>query len=394
VKTINSVAASALLFTLASCSGEPPTPTFSIVLLPAPTTRPATSPRLSSGGGDQLSLSWVEPDGDSASLRYARFIDGAWSAASTVTTSAKLFVNWADQPSVVPLGNDRLAAHWLVANGGHGHAYDIAFAESRDNGVSWTEAITPHDDGTNTEHGFVSIFPSHGAAGLIWLDGRKTVNAATDDPVASGTMLQSNSGIVDELVCDCCQTDVAIAASGPVAAYRDRSVDEIRDIRVSRMLDGHWQPGVAVASDNWRIDGCPVNGPSITADGQRIAVAWFTAAQEPLVQVAISNDSGASFSAPVEVVRGDTLGRVAVAFLDGGDLALSWLASSESSSSTVKARRVLRDGTLGPARDIASASSLSVPQMERHDSNLIFAWTESGPDSVRVASGTVHIDAL
>jgi hypothetical protein len=54
----------------------------------------------------------------------------------------------------------------------------------------------------------------------------------------------------------------------------------------------------------------------------------------------------------------------------------------------------LHDGSLGPARDIASASSLSVPQMERHESNLIFAWTESGPDGARVASGTVHIDAL
>jgi hypothetical protein len=257
---------------------------------------------LSAGPDDELILSWLQLQDDTATLRYARFTDGAWARASNVVESGNMFINWADLPSVVPLGNGHLAAHWLVTNGVHSHAYNIAVAESPDAGLSWSRPITPHTDGTDTEHGFVSIYPSGANAGLLWLDGRKMVNDVTDDPVASGMTLRSNDQVVDELVCDCCQTDVAVAASGPIAVYRDRSVDEIRDIFVARRIDGHWQAGVPVADDNWRIDGCPVNGPSITAHGERVAVAWFTAAVEPLVRVAVSTDSGASFSAPVEVV--------------------------------------------------------------------------------------------
>jgi hypothetical protein len=220
------------------------------------------------------------------------------------------------------------------------------------------------------------------------------VNDVTDDPVTSGMMLRSNEQVVDELVCDCCQTDVAVAASGPIAVYRDRSVDEIRDIYVARRIDGRWQAGVPVADDNWRIDGCPVNGPSITAHGSRVAVAWFTAAVEPLVQVALSTDSGASFEAPIEVVRGTTLGRSAVVVLDDGDLAVSWLESADTAVAAVKARRIKRDGSLGPVRLIGHASALSVPQMSRHGSQLVFSWTRSQPDGAEVASATVDIIAL
>ncbi len=340
-------------------------------------------------------MSWLQPAGDDEALRYSTYVDGQWSNATTVSTSEVMFVNWADLPSVVPLGGEHLAAHWLVMSGAQSYAYDIAFAESFDNGATWSPAITPHTDGTKTEHGFVSIFPSEGSSGLLWLDGRKMINDVTDDLVASGMTLRSNDQVVDELVCDCCQTDVAMAESGPVAVYRDRTVDEIRDIYVTRHIDGKWQAGLPIASDNWEIAGCPVNGPSISADGDLVAVAWFTAAEEPLVQVAVSTDGGASFSTPTEVVRGETSGRAAVDLLENGDLAVSWLESADPAFSEVKARRVSRDGSLGPVRLVAnSASGLSVPQMLRHGSELVFAWTESQEDGAHIASASVPINSL
>ena len=72
------------------------------------------------------------------------------------------------------------------------------------------------------------------------------VNEVTDDPVASGMTLHSSEQLIDELMCDCCQTDVALASSGPVAVYRDRSVAEIRDSYITRLIDGRWQNGVLV----------------------------------------------------------------------------------------------------------------------------------------------------
>ena len=354
-----------------------------------------TSPRLATGTDGQVLLSWLQTDSAAAALNYSRYADGTWGDATTVSESEDMFVNWADLPSVVPLADGHLAAHWMVQSGAHSHAYDIAFSESVDNGATWSTPTTPHTDGTDTEHGFVSIYSYAGETGLLWLDGRKMVNEVTDDPVASGMTLRSNEQLVDELVCDCCQTDVAIASSGPVAVYRDRSADEIRDIYITRLIDNHWQSGVPVAEDGWEIWGCPVNGPSIAAEGDRVAVAWFTAAEEPLVQLAISTDSGETFSAPIEIVRSETLGRVAIAILDDGAVAVSWLESTESGGSQVKVKRVNADASAGPVRIITkSASAFSVPQMVRQGSDLVLAWTQSEDDGSTIKSARVAINSL
>jgi hypothetical protein len=51
-------------------------------------------------------LSGVERDGDTATLRFADRVDGAWSPAQTVASGADWFVNWADVPSVIPLQHE------------------------------------------------------------------------------------------------------------------------------------------------------------------------------------------------------------------------------------------------------------------------------------------------
>ena len=230
------------------------------------------------------------------------------------------------------------------------------------------------------------------------------LNTATDDPRATGMTLRAayvddtqtlvDEQLIDDLVCDCCQTNIALAKSGPIGVYRDRSVDEIRDIAMTRHLDGIWQPGDVVATDNWEIAGCPVNGPSIAADGSLVAVAWFSAADEPVVQLALSTDSGAQFSAPIEIIRTDTAGRVAAVLLDSGDVAVSWLDTTESGG-ILSVRRVSANGLLGPIHIVSDGtSSLSVPQMALNGDDLVFVWTESSNDVDRVVSARVSVDAL
>jgi hypothetical protein len=273
-------------------------------------------------------------------------------------------------------------------------------------GETWHAAISPHTDNTPTEHGFVSIFASDDQAGLVWLDGRKYVNEVTDNPVDSGMTLRaafidresalSGEQIVDELICDCCQTDVAIAASGPLAVYRERSVDEIRDISITRYVDGNWQPGQTVAEDNWEIAGCPVNGPSIAASDDLVAVAWFTAADSiSKVQIATSINSGREFSDALEIVSGDSLGRVGITFLDDESVAVSWLQRGMDGSATVMVRTVNSEAELGPVKTVSeSATQFTVPQMAIVDDDLIFAWTEMRDDIKHVASAKLAIEAL
>jgi hypothetical protein len=250
------------------------------------------------------------------------------------------------------------------------------------------------------------MFADGASTGLIWLDGRKMVNEVTDDPLASGMTLRSafidedlalhTEQLVDNLVCDCCQTDVAIATSGPIVVYRDRSVEEIRDIYVTRFVDGRWLPGQAIAEDRWRIPGCPVNGPSIAATGDTVGVAWFTGAGDrPVVKFSSSEDSGESFSEAIEVVDGSVLGRVAIVLLDDGDVAISWLQVSSGGIGEVHVRRVDATGTLGPSHIVShGAASFSVPQLARSGDDLIFVWTESDDSVDRISSARVPIAAL
>ncbi|MDH3338752.1 MAG: hypothetical protein OER22_09705 [Gammaproteobacteria bacterium] len=365
-----------------------------------------TAPRLAGDYDGNLVLSWLAPGPDGDALQFARYVKNHWSPAATVVANVEMFVNWADLPSVVPLNGNRVAAHWLVKRPENVYSYDVAVAQSTNRGATWSAPISPHDDGTPTEHGFVSIFPHENKTGLLWLDGRKMVGKKdAANPAATGMTLRaafvdaeqllSEEQLVDDLTCDCCQTDVAVAASGPIAVYRDRTAEEIRDIAVTRYVNGAWQPGRTIAADNWEIAACPVNGPAIVAGGQFVAVAWFTSAETPAVRVSVSSDSGETFSKPIDVIVGDTLGRVGLAQLDRGDVAVSWLQSNGNQSTTVLVRRVARDGSLGPIVTVATAAALlAVPQIARIRDELIFAWTETHDGDPSIASARLPFTAL
>ncbi len=398
-----SVVVIATLF-LGGCTEEPASSQLAAAGLEVPANGHATSPRLSGDNGN-IVLSWLAPGENGTALHYSRLTNDEWGPAGTVVEGVEMFVNWADLPSVVPLGGDRLAAHWLAKRPGNVYSYDVVFSQSVDSGTTWSEPMSPHYDGTPTEHGFVSIFADGPRTGLLWLDGRKMANQEEQgNPAATGMTLRagfvdaeqslSSDQVVDELICDCCQTDVAVAASGPIAVYRNRTRDEIRDNFVTRFVDGVWQPGQPLGSDNWKFEACPVNGPSIVADDEFVAVAWFTAVDGPKVQVSTSSDSGMTFGAPVIVVEGNTMGRLGLASLNNGDIAVSWL-QKDGDGSSVMVRRVGGDGSLGEVVTVGSdAAGFSVPQLARTGADLIFAWTESEDGERRVTSARLGIESL
>jgi hypothetical protein len=182
-----------------------------------------------------------------------------------------------------------------------------------------------------------------------------------------------------------------MTARGPIVVYRDRSDEEIRDIAVVRRVDGQWTVPTRVHADNWRIEGCPVNGPSVVADGNKVAVAWFTGARDTArVNVAFSNDAGASFSAPVRVDDGNPAGRVDVEFDALGRALVTWLERVGEEGAEVRLKAVSTDGQATPHVVIASSSAARTsgfPRMVRHGNELVLAWTIPGDTGrVRMAS--------
>ena len=379
---------------------------FEPVALDVPAGSPAAGPRLSGGNGDPLILSWMEENEDGAALYFSSFDGESWPAPKQVVDGIDMFVNWADMPTVKSMRGDRLAAHWLQMSAELTYAYDVVFVQSTDGGATWSAPLRPHSDGTPTEHGFVSMFPWGEHTGLIWLDGRKMVKERTDNPADTGMTLRfatidPDAGIhteqlVDELICDCCQTDIALASSGPVAVYRDRSPAEIRDIYVTRFIDGQWQQGTPVASDNWRIPGCPVNGPSIAAEGSLVAVAWFTAADEqPTVKLSFSNDSGETFGDAIEVASGKVLGRVGLVNLGDGAVAISWLQTLADGSNAVLVQTYTVGSESGSPHTVAkNVSSFAVPQMALAGSDLVLVWTKTEVSGHSIHSAAVPLTAL
>ena len=380
-------------------------------MLPSPASAGASLPRLSAAPDGEIWLSWVEPRGGGDHvLLFSISQDDGWSAPSTVVKGSNWFVNWADFPSVVPLGGNRATAHWLAKRPGGVYAYDVAMVVSSDGGNTWSEKLTPHTDGTATEHGFVSLFPVGKEIGAVWLDGRNMAEAGdvTDAEHGHGGGMTLRFGqldmsgtivgesLLDELTCDCCQTGAAVTENGPVIVYRDRTTGEIRDIYVTARRDGSWSEPVPVAKDSWEIAACPVNGPAIEAAGNNVVVAWFTGAQDqPMVRVAFSDDGGVSFGDPIDIDSGRVLGRVGVVLLDDGSAVASWMATKDQDVARIQYRRVGPDGGVGPSRlvaEVSGARSSGLPQMRKGGDGLIFAWTVPGEPS-QVQTATVELFA-
>ena len=364
------------------------------IAVPAPVG--SAQPHLVRDSQGHAVLSWLHTEADQTRLQFATFDGVTWQTPITVAQGPDWLRNWADFPALVPVSEEVWYAHWLTRLPGGKYAYHVQVACSSDGGRTWSQPQRLHDDASAVEHGFVSMV-ADGDAGVValWLDGRNTGSEANGAEMqlrsrrlaVSGAV--SEEGLVDARVCDCCQTDMTLTSSGPVAVYRDRAVNEVRDIVVARLLDGTWvsQP---LATDGWVIRGCPVNGPAIAARGDLLAVAWFTAADEPLVKVAISQDGGANFGAPVVVAAAGPLGRVDIDWLDGDRAVVSWLQGGEGQ---LQLRTVGMAGHLGPVHTVASMATerrAGFPQMLALESGLMLVWVETSADKSRLQAAWLH----
>lgn len=394
----------------------PPSPTAGAALEVREGESPAglesREPELFASADGRVILSWVEQRGGKRhALRFATREGAGWSAARTVAEGDNWFVNWADFPSVVALPGGAMAAHWLVKSGKDTYAYDVNIARSEDDGQTWGRPVVPHTDGTQTEHGFVSLLPlPDGRLGAVWVDGRATKDVKEghdeESPLPVSMQLRyaaidaegrlSDEAVLDERICECCQTSAAMTTEGIIAVYRDRSEREVRDIHFVRGQAGGWSAPRPVHADKWELNGCPVNGPSVAAEGRRVAFAWFTGeGEKPRVQVAFSDDAGATFGSPVRVDDGEALGRVDIVMLADGSALVCWMGGGAEGGAN-KVRRVNPDGTLGAvviiARTDVSRSS-GLPRMARLGDTVHFAWTQFGKPS-RVRTATADVSAF
>jgi len=337
-------------------------------------------------------LSWIEPSSAGLyKLSYALLQDSKWSEPRTVATNRHFFRHPAELPEVMQLSETFWMAHWVEMPQESSEAEFIYVSSSTD-GVHWTQPLMAHQDRRPVEHGLVSMIESgKNEASLFWLETPK----GEDGPaylmrtVVSATGKEIKEEPLDMDVCSCCSTAVANTAKGLLAVYRDHTPADIRDISVIRLDNGRWTKPKNVHADNWKLDACPVNGPAVAAKGDRVAIAWFTGADDsPRTQIAFSNDSGSTFANPVVVSTGHSQGFTSIVLDDDGAATVSWIEQGNDTSRLL-VRAVDAAGVAGPVFQVATGAraALGYPRLARTGNRTLIAW---GSSNSKILTAALH----
>lgn len=395
---------------------------FEVTELTLPGAGIRSQPDLVSSPDGGLALSWVEKVGSGHRLRFSQLpavgaaageSEPSWSPARTIAQGEDWFVNWADTPHLVVFRDGTLWAHWLRKNGTGIYDYGVALVRSGDQGRTWSEPIRLEPAGARLDYGFVSMWEeSDHSLGIAWLDSRQKKvpdeGHAEHHEHGGGAMMlraarfdadgkRSVEQVLDASTCDCCPTSAAVTGNGAVVAYRGRTDDEVRDIRLVRLDGSNWTQPVSVHADNWHIAGCPVNGPAVVASGNDVWVAWYTeAGARPSVRLARSSNGGEKFDPPRMVAEGSgLLGRVNLA-MDAENVWMTWLVEGKKNAKQqlMLARFDARSGDLLQQDVVANVSARGrasgSPRIQLRDGAAWMVWTDTVDGDLQLRGARVR----
>ncbi|MEZ4778754.1 MAG: hypothetical protein R2786_05155 [Flavobacteriaceae bacterium] len=381
-----------------------------VIELKNPSENSSSLPRLFSNG-KTLFFSWVTKSDSLSILNYASYSNGNWSPSEEIISGTDWFVNWADFPQIVE-SNGKILTSFLQKSDSGTYTYDVKLNLYNDSTKTWKRNFILHNDGTQSEHGFVSMRPYvFNSFFITWLDGRNTAGGH-DDHTNHGTGAMTLRGaivfedgtidydtLLDEKVCDCCNTASAIGPNDELlVAYRDRSDEEIRDISVKRWVkDKGWLPEVTVGNDSWNIAGCPVNGPALDVFESTAAVAWFTGTNdEGKVNLAFSENNRETFATPIRIDAGNAIGRIDVVMLSETEAVVLWM-EPQGEAAVIQLVKVNANGEKGTPVTISKTSPVRAsgfPQLEKVGDTLYVAWTVTSERNSTIQMASVAVDKL
>tara|TARA_B100000809_G_C15140404_1_gene532961 strand:- start:2090 stop:3280 length:1191 start_codon:yes stop_codon:yes gene_type:complete len=359
-------------------------PELLVTIIDNPVFENSSLPRLFSNGQDLL-MSWVHKNDSSSTLKYSKFNGTNWTALTEIISGSDWFVNWADFPAIAE-NNGTVLTNVLQKSAEGTYTYDIRLQLFSKQKNTWKNNILLNQDGKKSEHGFVSIVPYHKDSFFVtWLDGRTLVDVPKENEQMTlrGAFINaegeiSNDILLDDRTCECCNTAATITSNGPVVVYRDRTDTEIRDISIVRFVNEKWTAPKNIYQDNWKIPGCPVNGPAIDSFNDALAVAWFTAENDnPRVQVSFSEDQGEVFDLPIRIDNGNAIGRVDLVMIDQNNAVISWMEPN-GIDTLIQILKVSSNGEKSLPITITktrSERSSGFPQLELVGDTLYVAWT-------------------
>ena len=165
---------------------------------------------------------------------------------------------------------------------------------------------------------------------------------------------------------------------------------------LQRSTDGgrHFTPLVRVSEDNWELNGCPEDGPSLAVDSSgTIHIAWATVVNDGEPHKALfyaTSRDGKVFSRRTQVPTSamSTPGHPQLALMSNGGVAIVF-DEAIGGARRVSLARVLRNNELQVPEVLSADESASQPVITTTPGELLVAWTSrsgnsSNPSTIRL----------
>lgn len=203
------------------------------------------------GGAAAVTIAWTSKQSDGTHIVAARSVDGG----RTFTA-----------PAVVAGGSDAVGNRGWESIASTGQSVAVIWLDHRDTAASGGHAMHQHGTSTATN---TTDATARAQLSKLWF--ARIGEPASMHPVAAG-------------VCYCCKTSLVAGSGNTIyAAWRHVYAGSRRDIAFAMSRDGGrtFTDPVRVSEDDWQLDGCPENGPSLALGAQgNIHILWPTVTRE------------------------------------------------------------------------------------------------------------------
>lgn len=235
-------------------------------------------------------LSWVKERDNNESVMYFSVLkDGILEKNIELEVSKGVQPHGENLPKMIYKPNGDIIVAWGAANPNPNNRYSavIYYAQSFDNGETWTEAQALVSDNTSYDQRYfdLTILPN-GEVAIVWLDNRERVgdHGMTVFFAQTEGINGFHAGkIIGRTSCECCRTKLMVDSENRIhLAYRAILEGSIRDMvhQVSEDNGVTFSTPRRISPDNWMLDACPHTGPTMTENEDGIHVVWFTGGNE------------------------------------------------------------------------------------------------------------------
>lgn len=297
-------------------------------------------------------------------------------------------------PKIIFKPNNEIIAVWGIDNASKKKKYGglVKYSQSFDDGKSWTIAKPLVNDTASIDQRYfdIDLLPN-GEVAIIWLDNRtKTQEEGSTLYYAEtkGTTGFQNEKPIAESTCQCCRTDLFVSKKGTInAAFRDIINEEIRDMVLTCSPDNGktFSEPKRISPDNWKINGCPHTGPTMTENENGLHFAWYTSGGGSGVFYSNSADYGKTFSPRKIVCDQPSAKHPQITTLDNKEILIVWdetITEGDNLTVQIGLQHRKKNGEIISTKYISPKNrSSNFPVIKAiNDNQFLVAWSQQTED--------------